>query len=188
MSSGARTRSNPASPAGDAASALVSRSRVLRRAASTRTASAVAETSWTRTAQAPRAAARADTAVVAASRARGGRGSPVTGSASNVPRNRLREAPTSTGRPSRAQASILASRAQSSSRALAKPSPGSTITCPGSTPPATTASSGFLPAFMEALWRSPVPRGHPFLTNEISVYETDARSRELIAEMRVLGS
>lgn len=65
-------------------------------------------------------------------------GSPVSRSARSVPRNRLREAETRTGRPSWAQASILAKSVQSFSRVLAKPSLGSTITWEGSTQADTT--------------------------------------------------
>jgi pimeloyl-ACP methyl ester carboxylesterase len=48
-------------------------------------------------------------------------GSPVSRSARSVPRNRLREAATRTGRPSWAQASTLANSVQSFSQVLAKP-------------------------------------------------------------------
>ena len=64
--------------------------------AATRTASALAGTSWTRAHQAPAAAARAVIATVASSQSANGRGVP-SRAASSLPRNRLRDAPISTG-------------------------------------------------------------------------------------------
>src|SRR5262249_55510712 len=68
-------------------------------AASTRSASTVGRTSWTRTPQAPATTASRLAAIEAASRWSGGRGVP-SGAASSVPRYDLRLAPTSTGKPS----------------------------------------------------------------------------------------
>src|SRR4051794_16493576 len=107
-------------------------------AAATRTASALARASCTRTPHAPAAAARAETAAVASSRSTTGRGS--SSSASNLPRNDLRLAPTSTGRPRESSLSRWASSAQLCSAVLANPMPGSTMTCSIDTPAATTAS------------------------------------------------
>ena len=58
----------------------------------------MARTSCTRTPQAPYRAASAEITAVAVSRPSGGRGDP-SGPANNVPRNRLRDAPSSTGMP-----------------------------------------------------------------------------------------
>src|SRR3954468_890062 len=107
-------------------------------AAATRTASALARASCTRTPHAPAAAARAETAAVASSRSTTGRGS--SPSVSSVPRNDLRLAPTSTGRPRESSVSRWASSAQLCSAVLAKPIPGSTMICSIDTPAPTTAS------------------------------------------------
>src|SRR3954452_4970981 len=107
--------------------------------AMTRTASALARTSCTRTAQAPASAATTVSAAVASSRPAVARG-PVS-SASNVPRNDLRLGPTSSGRPNAKRSPSPASRAQLCSGVLANPNPGSTMTCSGSTPAATTSST-----------------------------------------------
>src|SRR3954469_4177352 len=108
-------------------------------AAATRTASALARESCTRTPHVPAAAARAETAAVASSRSTTGRGS--SPSASSLPRNDLRLAPTSTGRPRDISVSRCASSAQLCSAVLAKPMPGSTMICSIDTPAATTAST-----------------------------------------------
>src|SRR4051794_23423793 len=71
--------------------------------ATTRTASALARTSCTRTAQARAAAANVVTAAVASSRSDTGRGA--ASEPRRLPRNDLRLAPTSSGRPSRINAS-----------------------------------------------------------------------------------
>ena len=109
-------------------------------AAATRTASAEPATSCTRTHQAPAAAASADTAAVARSRASGGAGSP-SGPASRCPRNRLRLAPTSTGKPSATSSGSRASSGQLLLPAFAKPSPGSSTTCSSRTPAARSAAT-----------------------------------------------
>ena len=93
-----------------------------------RTASSDARTSCTRTPHAPAAAASADVAAVAASRPSGGRGAP-SASASSAPRNRLRDAPTSTGKPQPVRTPVIDGSARSSAQLcsafLANPRPGS---------------------------------------------------------------
>src|SRR5215475_4409826 len=115
-----------------------------RQACPTRTASALARTSWTRTHHAPAAAASAVTATVASSLSANGRAEP-SGPASSLPRNRLREAPMMTGKagqpPRRETSARWVSSAQLCSASLANPRPGSTMICSGSTPAATTAST-----------------------------------------------
>ena len=107
-----------------------------------RTASRLPATSWTRTHHTPAFAAMAETASVAESRASIDRGSTRRGSASSSPRNRLRDAPMSSGRPERRRARArCASSAQLCSAFLAKPRPGSSTMRAGSMPAATAASS-----------------------------------------------
>ncbi len=109
-------------------------------AARTLSASTEARTSWTRTPHAPCRPARAEITAVAVSRPSGGRGSP-SAPASNVPRNRLRDAPTSTGIPVPTSSGSARSSAQLCSPVLANPRPGSMIRLAGSTPAATAAST-----------------------------------------------
>ena len=107
----------------------------------TATASIDAATSCTRTPHAPAAAASAEIAAVAASRPSGGRGAP-SSSASSAPRNRLREAPTSTGKPERhAARPARRSSAQLCAAVFAKPRPGSSTIAARSTPASTAAST-----------------------------------------------
>src|SRR4051794_11776250 len=107
--------------------------------ATTRTASAFARTSCTRTPHAPARAATTVKAAVASSRPAVGRGP--ESSASSVPRKDFRLAPTSSGRPSANSSSRRVSNAQLCCGVFAKPKPGSTMTCAGSTPAATTSST-----------------------------------------------
>jgi hypothetical protein len=107
-------------------------------AAATVTASSEAPTSCTRTPHTPAAAASAEIAEVASSRPAGGRGRPSV-SASNRPRNRLREAPTSTGKPSSSNESSPRRRDQSCSAFFANPKPGSSTIALSATPAARAA-------------------------------------------------
>src|SRR5580693_7209133 len=116
-----------------------------RQASATRTASALAGTRCTRAHHAPATAARAVTDTVASSLPTNGRGVP-SGAASSLPRNRLRDAPISTGNPGARPPSVLiwsrlVSSAQLCSGRLAKPSPGSSTIMAGSTPCAVTTST-----------------------------------------------
>ena len=117
-----------------------------RHASATRTASALPGTRCTRAHQAPAAAARAVTDTVASSDSANGRGVP-SGAASSRPRNRLRDAPISTGNgrarpPSELISSRWVSRAQLCSGRLAKPRPGSSTIMAGSTPAASPHRPG----------------------------------------------
>src|SRR5204862_4026866 len=117
--------------------------RLPRQAAATRTASALGGTTWTRTHQAPAAAASAVTATVAWSRSAGVLGAP-SGPASSLPRKPFRDAPTRTGNVPPASVPSSATRASSGqlcSGRLPKPRPGSSTMRPGSTPACTTAST-----------------------------------------------
>src|SRR5450759_1359697 len=102
-------------------------------AATTRSASTLEATSWTRTAQAPASPAITVVAAVAGSRCAGGRLSAPSGTPRR-PRNVLREAPTSTGEPRDCTASRWASNDQLCSGSLAKPNPGSRISWSRPTP------------------------------------------------------
>src|SRR5699024_1850166 len=125
-------------------------------AAATRTAPALGRTSWTRTAQAPRWAAKVVTAVVAESQSRNDR-SPVSVSLNKRLRKRLREPATSTGRSSSWKRSRSWSNAQlcAFSGRLAKPNPGSR-----------TIWSGVTPALIMASIRSRSPSRTSWTTSE----------------------
>src|SRR5918997_101403 len=96
--------------------------------------------SCTRTPQTPAAAASADTAAVAMSRSSARRVLP-SAAASRAAKNRLRDAPSSTGNPRLVSTFRLPSNAQLCAAVLAKPSPGSSTSAPGSTPASTAAST-----------------------------------------------
>src|SRR6185312_4350251 len=110
----------------------------LAQAAATLTASREAPASCTRTPHAPLAAASAETASVAWSRSLGAAALPAV--VSNEPRNRLREAPTSSLCPSWANCPVARSSSQLCSAFLEKPRPGSRMICSGATPAATNLS------------------------------------------------
>src|SRR5699024_10549969 len=103
-------------------------------APATRIASTDAITSCTRTPQTPRSAMSAVTAAVARSRNRGSDSAPSL--ASSSPRNRLREAPMSTGYPSSVSSDIRASSCQLAAAFLAKPRQGTRTIWWSATPPA----------------------------------------------------
>src|SRR5690606_4641786 len=107
----------------------------LRRASATVRARRTASTSCTRKRRAPRWSATTQAAIVPSSRSAGG--SPPASS----PTNRLRDGPTSTGRPSARILSSCAITATLCSVRLEKPSPGSSTMAEGGSPAAAARPS-----------------------------------------------